>query len=48
MQCTVHIVEEWPSASAESRETVDSADSSGSHRESGPVRESARASSGES
>ena len=35
------------SASAESREIVDSADSSGSPGESGPVRESARASSGE-
>ena len=44
--CSVHIVEERLSASAESREIVDSADSSGSPGESGPVRESSRASAG--
>ena len=45
--CSVHIVGERLSASAESRETVDPADSSGSPGESGPVGESSRASSGE-
>ena len=46
MQCTVHIVEEWLSASAESREIWDLADSTGSPGESGPVEESSRVSSG--
>ena len=40
-------MEERPSARCESREIVDSADSSGSPGESGTVRESARASLGE-
>ena len=43
----VHIVEERLSGSAESRASVDSADASGSPGESGPVRRSSRASSGE-
>ena len=47
VQC-IYIVEEWLCVSAKSRVTVDSADSSGSPGEAGPVRRSSRASSGES
>ena len=44
----IYIVEEQLCVSAKSRVTVDSADSSGSPREVGPVRRSSRSSSGES
>ena len=46
VQC-IYIVEEGLCVSAESRATVDSADSSGSPGEAEPVRRSSRASSGE-